>query len=140
MLYKYEIACQQAGLSEEKTAQIRRMFHAQYQKLYREKATRNRLNCEVWHMEDLYGRDGEKGSYEIADPAVNIEEECIHQMELDRLREVLSMISEEDRCFILEYFEGEGKFLDALANKYGLTRNQAIVKKRKLIRLLRNLY
>lgn len=27
MLYKYEIACQQAGLSEEKTAEIRRMFN-----------------------------------------------------------------------------------------------------------------
>ena len=25
-------------------------------------------------MEDLYGRDGEKGTYEIADPSVNVEE------------------------------------------------------------------
>ena len=72
MLYKYEIACQQAGLSEEKTAEIRRMFNAQYQKLYREKVTRNRLNCEVWHMEDLYGRDGEKGTYDEYSGAFSI--------------------------------------------------------------------
>ena len=30
MFYKYEIACRQAGLSEEKTAEIRRMFNAQF--------------------------------------------------------------------------------------------------------------
>lgn len=83
MIYKYEIACMNAGLSEEKTAEIRRMFNApQYQRMYREREARKKLNYEFWYIEDLYGRDGEKGIYEIADPSVNIEEELIHQMDL----------------------------------------------------------
>ena len=133
MLYKYEIACQQAGLSEEKTAEIRRMFNAQYQKLYREKVTRNRSNCEVWHMVDLYGRDGEKGTYEVADPSVNVEEDLIHQMDLEKLHEVLAELDPEDREFILEYFEGENKFLNRMVEKYGLTRNQVIGRKRRIL-------
>lgn len=140
MLYKYEIACQQAGLSEEKTAEIRRMFNAQYQKLYREKVTRNRLNCEVWHMEDLYGRDGEKGTCEIADPSVNVEEELIHQLDLEKLREVLAELDPEDGEFILEYFEGENKFLNRMAEKYGLTRNQVIGRKRRILKKLKSLF
>lgn len=138
MLYKYEIACQQAGLSEEKTAEIRRMFNAQYQKLYREKVTRNKLNCEVWHMEDLYGRDGEKGTYEIADPSVNVEEDLIHQMDLEKLHEVLAELDPEDREFILEYFEGENKFLNRMAEKYGLTRKQVIGRKRRILKKLKS--
>ena len=37
MIYKYEMACREAGLSEEKTAEIRRMFDAEYKKLKRRK-------------------------------------------------------------------------------------------------------
>lgn len=138
MLYKYEIACRQAGLSEETTAEIRRMFNAQYQRMYREREARKRSVYEFWYTEDLYGRDGEKGTYEIADPSVNIEEELIHQMDLEKLREVLKELSPEDREFILEYFEGENKFLDRMSEKYGLTRNQVIGRKRRILKQLKS--
>lgn len=138
MLYKYEIACRQAGLSEEKTAEIRRMFNAQYQRMYREREARKRSVYEFWYTEDLYGRDSEKGTYEIADPSVNIEEELIHQMDLEKLREVLKELSPEDREFILEYYEGENKFLDRMSEKYGLTRNQVIGRKRRILKQLKS--
>ena len=138
MLYKYEIACRQAGLSEEKTAEIRRMFNAQYQRMYREREARKRSVFEFWYTEDLYGRDGEKGTYEIADPSINIEEELIHQMDLEKLREALKELSPEDREFILEYFEGENKFLNRMSEKYGLTRNQVIGRKRRILKQLKS--
>lgn len=48
-------------------------------------------------MEDLYGRDGEKGTYEVADPSVNVEEDLIHQMDLEKLHEVLAELDPEAR-------------------------------------------
>ena len=91
-------------------------------------------------MEDLYGRDGEKGTYEIADPSVNVEEELIHQLDLEKLRKVLAELDPEDREFILEYFEGENKFLNRMAEKYGLTRNQVIGRKRRILKKLKSLF
>ena len=91
-------------------------------------------------MEDLYGRDGEKGTDEIADPSVNVEEELIHQLDLEKLREVLAELDPEDREFILEYFEGENTFLNRMAEKYGLTRNQVIGRKRRILKKLKSLF
>ena len=89
-------------------------------------------------MEDLYGRDWEKGTYEVADPSVNVEEELIHQLDLEKLREVLAELDPEDGEFILEYFEGENKFLNRMVEKYGLTRNQVIGRKRRILKKLKS--
>lgn len=40
MIYKYEMACKEAGLSDEATAEIRRFFDAEKKKLKRDKAYR----------------------------------------------------------------------------------------------------
>lgn len=44
----------------------------------------------------------------------------------------------EDREFILEYFEGENKFLNRMLEIYGLTRNQVIRRKRRILKQLRS--
>ena len=59
-------------------------------------------------------------------------------MDLEKLREVLKELSPEDREFILEYFEGENKFFDRMSEKYGLTRNQDIGRKRKILKQLKH--
>lgn len=106
--------------------------------MYREREARKRSVYEFRYTEDLYGRDGEKGTYEIADPSINIEEELIHQMDLEKLREALKELSPEDREFILEYFEGENKFLNRMSEKYGLTRNQVIGRKRRILKQIKS--
>ena len=83
-------------------------------------------------------RTDSRKSYEIADPSVNVEEELIHQLDLEKLREVLAELDPEDREFILEYFEGENKFLNRMAEKYGLTRNQVIGRKRRILKKLKS--
>lgn len=85
-------------------------------------------------------RTDSRKSYEIADPSVNVEEELIHQLDLEKLREVLAELDPEDREFILEYFEGENKFLNRMAEKYGLTRNQVIGRKRRILKKLKSLF
>ena len=85
-------------------------------------------------------RTDSRKSYEIADPSVNVEEELIHQLDLEKLREVLAELDPEDREFILEYFEGENKFLNRMAGKYGLTRNQIIGRKRRILKKLKSLF
>ena len=40
MIYKYEMACKEAGLSEEQTAEIRRFFDAEKKRLKRDKKAR----------------------------------------------------------------------------------------------------
>ena len=54
-------------------------------------------------------------------------------MDLEKLHEVLAELDPEDREFILEYFEGENKFLNRMVEKYGLTRNQVIGRKRRIL-------
>lgn len=85
-------------------------------------------------------RTDSRKSYEIADPSVNVEEELIHQLDLEKLRKVLAELAPEDREFILEYFEGENKFLNRMAEKYGLTRNQVIGRKRRILKKLKSLF
>ena len=58
--------------------------------------------------------------------------------DLEKLREVLKELSPEDREFILEYYEGENKFLDRMSEKYGLTRNQVIGRKRRILKQLKS--
>lgn len=60
-------------------------------------------------------------------------------MDLEKLREALKELSPEDREFILEYFEGgENKFLDRMSEKYGLTRNQVIGRKGRILKQLKS--
>ena len=140
MIFKYEMACREAGMTDERIREIYNLFNADYQRLFRRKKAKERSKLDFLAVEGMRGPDGEFGTFEIPDESVDIEEEIIHKLELERLREVLAMLTEEDRRFILEYFEGEGRFLDELAARYGLTRNQAIGKKKAIIRLLKELY
>lgn len=52
------------------------------------------------------------------------------------------MLDEEDNCFIMEYFEdkGEGKFLDVLCVRYGLSKKQANTRMHKIVGLLQELF
>ena len=69
-----------------------------------------------------------------------LKRELIHQLDLEKLRKVLAELDPEDREFILEYFEGENKFLNRMAEKYGLTRNQVIGRKRRILKKLKSLF
>ena len=44
----------------------------------------------------MMGPDGEVGSFEVADPDMDVEEIVMHKLQLERLHEVLAMLDKED--------------------------------------------
>ena len=136
MIYKYEMACREAGLSEEKTAEIRRMFDAEYKKLKRRKKRQEEENFYWLSMNAGCGQEDDSG-FDIPDPDTDVEEEVVHPMTLQDLRRYMADLSDEDREFLYGCF---GDYPDPnvrMARKYGLTVNQVLYKKKQLILQLR---
>ncbi len=142
MIYKYERICRNENLTEEHIKKIDNGLHALTQAKYREEQARKKYGVEILSSDAMMGPDGEVGSFEVADPDMDVEEIVMHKLQLELLHEVLGMLDEEDSCFIMEYFEGkgEGKFLDALCVRYGLSKKQANTRMHKIVGLLRELF
>ena len=142
MIYKYERICRNENLTEEHIKKIDNGLHALTRAKYREEQAREKYGVEILSSDAMMGPDGEIGSFEMADPDMDVEEIVMHKLQLERLHEVLAMLDEEDSCFIMEYFEdkGEGKFLDVLCVRYGLSKKQANTRMHKIVELLRELF
>ena len=142
MIYKYERICRNENLTEEHIKKIDNGLHALTQAKYREEQAREKYGVEILSSDAMMGPDGEVGSFEMADPDMDVEEIVMHKLQLERLHEVLAMLDEEDSCFIMEYFEGkgEGKFLDVLCVRYGLSKKQANTRMHKIVGLLQELF
>lgn len=120
MIYKYEMACKEAGLSEEQTAEIRRFFDAEKKRLKRDKEVREEEGITFSYIvtsEDESEEAGDLDSREIADEGFNLEELIIHKLELEKLDKVLKELPEDDREFLLSLFSygsgGVSKFARA---------------------------
>lgn len=79
MIYKYEMACKEAGLSEEKVVEIRRMFDNDKKKLKRENERMEKENIRYFSMNQVE-EDDDFGEYSIADPRVDVEMSVLHKM------------------------------------------------------------
>ncbi len=137
MIYKYEMACRDAGLSEEKTAEIRRFFDAEQKRLKRKKKAMERNNITWFSISDEMEELGMESDFEIPDASVNVEDEVLYQMDMERLRGIVSELSSEDQEFLQVYFEekrcGEGRVMERM----GITRKKARCWKDRLIKLIR---
>ena len=139
MIYEYELACKEAGLSEEKIKEIRRMFDAEKKKLKRRKAAKERYGWGFFAIEDLTvgGILHHKGAFDIPDAGMSVEDEIIHQLDLERLNECLAEFEPEDKEFLLDCFKCERGAETYTMEKYGMTRSRVRNKKRILINRLR---
>lgn len=79
MIYKYEMACREAGLPEEQIAEIRRMFDAEYKRLGRRKKAKETNNISWISTADMSGADSET-EYELADENTDVEGMVLHQL------------------------------------------------------------
>lgn len=140
MIYKYEMACQEAGMSEEEIKKIRQMFDTDYKRLKRRKKAREEAQESFYSLEAMKGQDGEAGSYEPADPSVDIEAEFIRKCEIQELYEALDMLSPDDKTFILEWFELERGATKLMAERYGVTESCIKSRKSRIIKRLREIY
>ena len=136
MIYKYEMACREAGLPEEQIAEIRRMFDAEYKRLGRRKKAKE-TNIISWiSTADMSGADSET-EYELADENTDVEGMVLHQLELEELQGYLDELTEDDRKFLLAMFEDVENANQRMAEKLGLTIGQVRYRKEKLLKMLR---
>ena len=136
MIYKYEMACREAGLPEEQIAEIRRMFDAEYKRLGRRKKAKETNNISWISTADMSGADSET-EYELADENTDGEGMVLHQLELEELQGYLDELTEDDRKFLLAMFEDVENANQRMAEKLGLTIGQVRYRKEKLLKMLR---
>lgn len=134
MIYKYEIACREAGLSEEKTEEIRKFFDAEQKKLKRlnEKMENSGLFTVSVNAIDSDCYDYDVDTYDIEDPTMDVENIVIKKMELSVLRSCMEELSQDDKEFLLACFTGERGAIMELAKKLGLPQTTVSSRKKRL--------
>ena len=137
MIYEYKLACIEAGLSDEQIKEIEQVFDTEYKAVQYDQTKREKYQVEILHIEGMVGSDGEVGTYDPEDYSTNIEEDFLHRCDLERLQEVLSQLSEEDREFLMDCFIYEADYVKRLSAKYGITGRAVRWKKEKLLNALR---
>ncbi len=138
MIYKYELACREAGLTEEHTAKIRRLFDVEKKRLARDKRAREREGI-VFNSMSAFVEDESDDEVEVADERVDVEAEALRRIELERLRKILEEFPREDREFLLFIFSGrqsEG-LQKAYAVKNGISEMAVSRRKARLVKMLR---
>ena len=135
---KYEIACREAGLSEEKTAEIRRFFDAEKKKLKRRKVAKEKCGYTFFSTESIieFYKSGSLDSFDIPDCNTDVEEEAIVNVELERLRVYLDEFAEEDKEFLLECFSGDFNAITRISERTGIPRTTLSSRKSRLVKQL----
>jgi DNA-directed RNA polymerase specialized sigma24 family protein len=136
MIYRYEKACQEAGMEESRIAEIRRFFDGEQKKLNRDKEAREKAGIVFNSLNALVDSEG-MSEYEIPDERSNPEEMVVQNLAMDRLRQCLDELPAEDREFLFALFEGKYGFETALAKKMGIPRTTLQRRKDRLVEALR---
>lgn len=139
MIYKYELACKEAGLSEEQIKEIRQMFDNDKKQLKREKEYMSVHNIGVFSP-DAVQRDGEIIGYVVPDQVLDIEAEIIKKAELVKLNQVLQFLSEDEREFLSVCYEDAKDSDTRIAEILDIPRQTVQYRKRKLLKKIRGLY
>ena len=137
MIYKYEIACKEAGLSEEKTAEIRKVFENDRKRLKREQQRMAEENITYFSIDSVETGEDMEG-FDISDPKADTEAFAIRNWELFKLKEYVAELSVEDAEFLLACYQDAKESDERIAEKMGLTRNQVRYKKKMLLKHLRD--
>ncbi|MBO5158029.1 MAG: sigma-70 family RNA polymerase sigma factor [Lachnospiraceae bacterium] len=139
MIIKYEIACREAGLSEEQTAEIRKFFDAEKKKLNRRRETRRENGVYYLSIEGMQERAeyDEQDTYDIPDLNTDVEEMAMHTWELGRLNQLLDELSKDDKEFLLACFAEERGSECELARRMGVSRDAVRWRKEKLVKMLK---
>ena len=124
MIYKYEMACKEAGLSDEATAEIRRFFDAEKKKLKRDKAYREAKGITFSYL------------YPSEEEIADVEETTMQKLLLEQLNDALDELSDDDREFLLFMFSGYGS-ASACARKLGVYPSTVLRRRDALIQKLR---
>lgn len=136
MIYKYEIACKEAGLNEEKIVEIRKIFDNDKKRLKREKQRMLEEDIRYFSV-DAFEAGEDVESFEIEDPNADTEALAMKNWELSKLREYLAELTPDDIEFIMACYQDAKDSDERIAEKMGLTRNQVRYKKKMLLKHLK---
>ena len=135
MIKKYEDACRKAGLSEEQTTAIRKVFKQDLDRLWYEKKKMEKYRVFTFSCSEA-SEDG-KMLFEL-DAGISLEDDYIHELELQRLHDALSLLEEDDRELLYAFFDKDTVFTD-FARKTGENRSKLLRRKNKLVKKLREM-
>lgn len=134
MIYKYEMAYKEAGLTEEQIAKIRQVFGSDYKRLDRRQKAKERYGIGWISVTDLNGAN-EEADFDLED--VDTKEEVLHRRSLCGLRNYMQDLPEEDRECLYDCFLDRTDDLKWVTEKYGMKREQVKYRRCKLIQILR---
>ena len=103
MIKVYENACMNAGISKERTATIRNYIDGQKKRVRRRQKTMEKLGISFTSTELITEADV-KGSATLATAAEDPLEKIIHDMDIQKLRECISKLSNKDKKIILTIY------------------------------------
>lgn len=139
MIYKYEKACKDAGMSEEQIDEIRRFFDAEKKRLKRRRKAHDKCGfvfLSVQEMIDQY-RGWDIETFDIPDMATDVEAEIFHKMDLERLDMFLMELSDDDREFLLTCFSHDDFTEVQLSEMLNMPRSTMRSRRERLVRLLK---
>ena len=96
MIYKYEIACKEAGLNKEQINEIRKVFDVDRRRLKRENEKMEQENIRYGSVDDIDDEYEGIAQKDIEDPRQNIELEYIKNWELEQLERFLAELTAEE--------------------------------------------
>ncbi len=136
MIYKYEIACREAGLSEEKIREIRQLFDNDKKKLKRENESMQKNEITYFN---IFAVDPEYdfAVYEIEDPSTNVEMDVIKKWEIEQLVRFVKELPKDDQEFLHLYFEEVDASDTKIARKLDMPRTTVQSRRKKLMDKLR---
>ena len=85
---------------------------------------------------DSLNEKGESGDLFLADPNINVEEEVIHKMMLEKLRTALDKLTEEE-LFLIDLLYSEIKSEREIAEMTGKSQNAIHKRKKRILRDLK---
>lgn len=138
MLYKYEIACKNAGLNQEQINEIRKVFDVDRRRLKRENVKMEQENIRYGSVDDIDDSFDGMEKRDIEDPRFNIELDYIKKWEMEQLQRFLTELTEEEREFLLVCFEESVMSDSRIADRLGLPRATVYNRRKRLLKKLRN--
>ncbi len=135
MKKKYVDACRKAGLSEEQIIAIEKVFKHDLDRLWYEKKKMEKYGVFNFNCSEA-SEDG-KMQFEF-DAGISLEDDYIHEYELQRLHEALSLLEEDDRELLYAFFDRDTVFAE-YARKTGEHRSKLLRRKDKLVKQLREM-
>lgn len=141
MIRKYEIACEEAGLSKEKIKEIAQVFDTQKKNLKYEQAALEKAYAEeglcVLSISGVLGSAIE-GDFEIPDPEQDVHEMVYQKMLLDKLQGFLSEMEDCDRRLLLAFYDKSRCAQMNLLKELGISRETARWRVKKLFEELKD--